>query len=74
MKTIEAVKCENCGKLHEVSSEDFISIHGNVCIGMNGGIIGHNFDKEGRVNRISVYCINNCLKIMLEKFTTYTKR
>jgi len=40
MEWIECVKCVSCGKLHPKDSETFYVFHGNVTIGLKGGIIG----------------------------------
>ena len=64
MKTVEAVECCCCGTLHEIDSEDYVAFHGNVTIGMKGGLIGNNLDEEGRVANVSIYCRNKyCLKV-----------
>jgi hypothetical protein len=46
MEKIQAVKCEKCGNLHDINSETFVRFHGNVYIGMRGGIIGNNFKTD----------------------------
>ena len=53
---VESVKCDVCGSLHELKSKDYLSVHGNICVGEGGGIVGNNFDEDGRVNRISIFC------------------
>lgn len=64
--TIEAVECMVCGRLHKASSQHFLSFHGNVCIGLNGGIIGNNLDEDGKVIRVQFICHNReCLDKML---------
>jgi hypothetical protein len=59
--TVEAVKCETCGKLHELNSDDYVSVHGNVCRGMGGGLVGNNLDNDGKVENVSIYCFPRCL-------------
>jgi lipopolysaccharide export system protein LptC len=59
---IETVRCDRCYKLHEVKSETFVTIYGNICVGTGGGIVGNNFDKEGNLERVSVYCKFPCFK------------
>lgn len=73
--TKEVVKCDHCGSIHLVDEgsqqTDFIAIHGNITIGMNGGVIGNNFDQDGTVNRISIYCNKKeCLAQFISLFDT----
>lgn len=53
---LEAVKCIQCGKLMDAKSDDFVAIYGNLCIGLHGGLIGNNFDEEGKLKNISIFC------------------
>lgn len=73
--TKEVVKCDHCGSIHLVETDnikaqdDFIVIHGNITIGMNGGVVGNNLDQDGKVNRISVYCNKKeCLSKLIKMF------
>jgi len=69
VKKIEAVKCETCGVLHDSSSDTFLSFHGNVCVGMGGGVIGNNFNDEGKLDRIMCFCRKSgCLDGVLLQF------
>ena len=67
IKTIEAVKCMSCGKVHERNSKTFLSVWGNVNIGIEGGIIGNNIE-DGRVERVSIYCID-CFRERINEST-----
>ena len=40
---VRAAKCMVCGEPHDLDSETFYTISGNVYIGRTGGIIGNNF-------------------------------
>lgn len=60
---IQVMKCERCGKIIE-NERDGYSIHGNIYIGFNGGLIGDNFGEDGRLIREVHYC-RNCLEIIL---------
>lgn len=67
INTIEAVKCYKCSKLYEIESHDYISIMGNILIGSGGGIIGDNFDDNGKLRNTTVICRGNCLKELFEQ-------
>ena len=38
--TTQAVKCTICGKLHDVTSQDYFKLDGNQYIGSDGDIMG----------------------------------
>lgn len=63
---ITAVKCLRCGKIFEKDSPEFISVHGNICIGMNGGVVGNNLSSEGKVINVTIFCLP-CLIASMEK-------
>ena len=58
---VESVKCGGCGKVYESCSKDYFAIHGNITKGLDGGIIGNNFGKDYRLERVSIFC-QTCLK------------
>jgi hypothetical protein len=61
MKTVEAIQCLECGKLHPMfNSDSYIRIQGNVYIGLEGGLIGNNIKDDGVES--SFFCID-CFKI-----------
>lgn len=61
---IEGITCDKCNKLFLKNSENYFTIEGNIYIGEDGGLIGNNFDKEGKVVRINHFC-RDCLKKIL---------
>jgi hypothetical protein len=67
------VECSNCKALYSIiNSEDkekFFSVHGNICIGLRGGIVGNNLTKEGQVNRIMIYCFSCLIKYLQESIS-----
>lgn len=68
-KTYVAVKCNFCGRLHEQDGEDYLTIHGNICVGMGGGVVGNNLDEEGRVVKVTVVCRRDaCVKDLVKTF------
>lgn len=69
---IQAVKCFKCSKLHEVDSENFFTIHGNICIGIKGGIIGNNFDNTGKLLKFDAIC-KTCLFTFLKEYGSTEK-
>lgn len=56
MSKIESVKCDKCGRFFDTGSNDFFTIYGNVCRGLEGGIIGNNLDDDMKVVRENHYC------------------
>lgn len=55
------LKCMGCGKKHIVAADDkeneaFLTFHGNVYVGVSGGIIGNNFDDNGHLENVSCCC------------------
>lgn len=54
----KSVKCETCNKIHSVDSEDYITVYGDIMIGQSAGVVGHNFDKEEKLARVSIRCKN----------------
>jgi len=66
--TVKAVKCLTCGTLHDSEEDTFISVHGNICIGMGGGVVGNNLDSLGAVKNISIFCRSKrCLDSLMKK-------
>jgi len=51
LEIIKSVKCCVCGAPHDVDSQDYLVIVGNVMAGNCGGLIGNNFcdpEKPGK--------------------------
>lgn len=64
---VAAVSCLICGQLHDSKGKQFISIHGNICVGLHGGVVGDNLDKSGKVVRASICCLTDkCLKALIK--------
>jgi hypothetical protein len=65
-----SVNCERCGKGHEIDSDTYVTVYGDIHIGHTGGIVGHNFGfksdptkKDGpptQLSRAMVYCRRPC--------------
>ena len=55
-----SVRCMVCKKSFAKDSDDFYSVHGNICKGMIRGIVGDNLDGDKKVVHITVYC-EHCL-------------
>jgi hypothetical protein len=67
-QTIQAIKCNICGTLHDITENTFISIDGNICSGSGGGIIGNNFDDSGKLIRSFIFCnTTHCMIKFIEK-------
>jgi hypothetical protein len=58
---VEAVKCNACGRLHEVTDETYYTVYGNITVGESGGLVGNNLDEEDRVTKSVAYCKPDCL-------------
>ena len=71
---VSAVKCSVCGALHEESADTYFSVHGNICVGMSGGVVGNNLDDSGAVSRVSIFCKPECLAKLLGIETRYTRQ
>lgn len=56
LKTYQTVKCFYCGKQHPLESKDYITIYGNICVGEMSGVIGNNFDLDGKLKNVTVLC------------------
>jgi len=63
MPRVGAVQCDNCKSVHHIDGDTYISIHGNLHIGIDGGLIGNNID-DHKVVRVSIYCIPCFREIM----------
>jgi len=66
--TIEAVECVVCKKLIRADSEHYLSILGNIHIGRNGGMIGNNFDEDGRLQSATYVCRTSTCLDQLAKY------
>ena len=60
------IECCACGKIHDPKSEEFITVVGNIMMGLGGGLIGNNFDKKGKLFRLVYFCIP-CFKNFANK-------
>ena len=64
---VQAVKCDACGKLHEVTSTDYVSVAGNILRGESGGLVGNNLSQSRRENEkqkvigVSIFCYPVCI-------------
>jgi hypothetical protein len=67
--TIDAVECLICKKLIRADSEFYITFLGNVLVGKQGGLIGNNFDEDGKVISATCVCRNQaCLDQLVKYF------
>ncbi len=63
---VESVKCVVCEKLWDAQSKGFFVFWGNVTRGQNGGIVGNNFNDDGRLKGVTVCCADQeCLLDLL---------
>lgn len=55
------VECHVCGAQHDLHADTYLTVHGNMCIGLTGGIVGNNLGRmapnEGRVMNVTVLCM-----------------
>ena len=67
----ESVACSVCKTLHDVDSDNFFVVWGNITVGTNGGIVGNNLDDKGKVYRATVFCKHKpCLHGILHQLDT----
>ena len=61
------VKCTSCGALHSSDTETFFTVWGNVTAGIDGGVVGNNFDENGNLTRVSFFCRHpKCVDHLIE--------
>ena len=58
----------NCKKqFNALEGENFYTIHGNVMMGLNGGLIGNNLSGSGYVERVIVMCPECMMRALMLK-------
>ena len=63
----EQIECLTCHDMHDLDSDTYITVYGNICIGRSGGIVGNNFDEEGILNRVMIFCRNReCFNLVVK--------
>lgn len=63
----EKVTCSACGTRHFPDEETFFTFYGNVTLGLNGGLIGNHFSKDGKLARVTFLCAKRkCLSGLLQ--------
>ncbi|MNW28119.1 hypothetical protein D3C74_49310 [compost metagenome] len=63
---IAAVKCRNCGKLHDATSDTYFSVQGNIMRGAAGGLVGRQ-DWDTLGVPVNIFCTEVCLTSFLAK-------
>lgn len=57
---VQMAVCFVCKKKHHLEASTFLTVHGNICIGKSGGVVGNNLGREspnvGRVMNVTVLC------------------
>lgn len=75
---VPQVKCDSCCKIMPMDSKKFITVYGNICIGINGGIISNNLvlpndklvnDSDIKLKSASVFC-NTCFRLIVDDMFT----
>lgn len=56
LTVVESVSCSVCKTLHDVESNDFFVVYGNITVGTNVGVVGNNLDSKDKVYRGTVFC------------------
>ena len=64
------ILCNVCGKAHYTDEDSFFVLWGNLTAGFNGGLIGPNFDKDGKLARLFIFC--RTPECVLRAITKYT--
>ena len=66
------VTCRKCKRIHHVDSETFVTIAGNIMVGLEGGLVGNAFDEEGKLKYLHILCRTpECAGKMLEYLRPY---
>lgn len=52
----QAVECVKCGTLHKLEADSFVTIAGNIMVGLEGGVVGPNLDDDYSLTSASIYC------------------
>jgi len=68
----QAVKCRACGKVHKLTSRDFVVFEGNVYVGADGLVMGADPSVflETPPPDIGIYCLKlECLGVILSHVT-----
>ena len=60
------VPCHICNKEHPIDSNKYFTVYGDINLGNEGGIVGGNFDAEGRLFRSQSFC-RSCLVDFLKE-------
>ena len=60
------VICDRCGTPHLREMQTYLAIAGNIYLG-DGGLVGNAFNKEGRVERMLVLCVDMCAREFLQE-------
>lgn len=70
MGLINAVECDgnDCKVLLRADSEEFFTLYGNLCTGINGGLLGNNIGEDGKIKGPKFYCFS-CFRKETEKAT-----
>jgi len=63
---VQAIQCFKCKTMYTLNTNNCLTVHGNLCVGVSGGIIGNNLDTEGKVVNFTAIC-RFCLIEMLNK-------
>lgn len=61
MKTVEAIECSVCKKLHRITDETYIQIIGNIYFGNKKCLIG-----DGEPDAITILC-KQCFLLWVQK-------
>jgi hypothetical protein len=70
---VEAIKCSVCGRLYEVTSNKFVTVYGNICLGVSGGMVGNNIDDNGKVAEPVAFCYPHCIANVMKMNLSTTR-
>ena len=65
---LEIVKCTGCGETFPKKGSYF-AIAGNIYVGDGGGLVGNNFNDDGTLGNVSIFCLS-CLKDLIDGFVS----
>ena len=67
-KAVIAYLCEaqGCNQIHPANGSTYIRVQGNIYLGAMGGLVGDNFDEDGRVREDSIFCTSCFMNYMAQ--------
>ena len=42
---VNAIQCDACGSTHDIGDKSFVTVKGNIYLGIDGGLVGNNLEE-----------------------------